>query len=71
MSGREKPQLLHLVIGGELVDFEHTTFKKDLEKVETIDIFPNHAFAHAAWKAKAKQRVDNAALFHRPPLSAA
>ena len=31
MSGSGKPQLLHLVLGGELVDFEHVTFK-DLEK---------------------------------------
>ena len=59
MSGTGKPQLLHLVIGGELVDFEHTTFK-DLAKVETVGIFPNYASAHAAWKAKAQQTVDNA-----------
>ena len=59
MSGNVKPQLLHAVIGGELVDFEHTTFK-DIEKVETVGIFPNYAAAHAAWKAKAQQTVDNA-----------
>jgi hypothetical protein len=59
MSGTAKPQLLHLVIGGELLDFEHTTFK-NLEKVETVGIFPNYASAYAAWKAKAQQSVDNA-----------
>jgi hypothetical protein len=59
MSGNVKPQLLPAVIGGELVDFEHTTFK-DIEKVETVGISPNYASAHAAWKAKAQQTVDNA-----------
>lgn len=59
MSDSGKPQLLHLVLGGELVDFEHATFK-DLEKVETVGIFPNYASAHAVWKAKAQQTVDNA-----------
>ena len=59
MLGSAHHQLLHLVIGGELVDFEHSTFK-DLEKVETVGVFPNYASAHAAWKAKAQQTVDNA-----------
>ena len=59
MSDSGKPQLLHLVLVGELVDFEHATFK-DLEKVETVGILPNYASAHAAWKAKAQQTVDNA-----------
>jgi hypothetical protein len=52
-------QLLHLVIGGELTDLEHTTFK-DLDQVEIVGVFPNYATAHAAWKAKAQQTVDNA-----------
>jgi Domain of unknown function (DUF4170) len=59
MSGRAHHQLLHLVIGGELVNCEHPTFK-DLEKVETVGVFPNYASAHAAWRAKAQQTVDNA-----------
>jgi hypothetical protein len=53
------PQLLHLVIGGELTDLEHNTFK-DLDQVEIVGVFPNYATAHAAWKAKAQQTVDNA-----------
>jgi hypothetical protein len=61
MSDSVKPQLLHLVLGGELVDFEHATFK-DLEKVETVGIFPNYESAHAAWRAKAQQTVDNAPM---------
>jgi hypothetical protein len=52
-------QLLHLVIGGELTDLEHTTFK-NLDEVDIVGVFPNYATAHAAWKAKAQQSVDNA-----------
>src|SRR4249919_976622 len=52
-------QLLHLVIGGELVDLEHNTFK-DLDQVEVVGVYPNYATAHVAWKAKAQQTVDNA-----------
>ena len=59
MSDTAKPQLLHLVIGGELLDLEHVTFK-DLDKVEMVGLFPNYATAYASWKAKAQQSVDNA-----------
>jgi hypothetical protein len=52
-------QLLHLVIGGELTDLEHNTFK-DLDQVDIVGVFPNYASAYAAWKAKAQQTVDNA-----------
>jgi len=59
MSDSAPQQLLHLVIGGELTDLEHTTFK-DLDQVEIVGVYPNYATAHAAWKAKAQQTVDNA-----------
>jgi hypothetical protein len=59
MRDRIRPQLLHLVIGGEVIDFEHPTFK-DIDKVETVGLFPSYEAAHAAWKAKAQQTVDNA-----------
>ena len=59
MPDSAQPQLLHLVIGGELIDLEHTTFR-DLDQVEVVGVFPNYATAHAAWKAKAQQTVDNA-----------
>jgi Domain of unknown function (DUF4170) len=52
-------QLLHLVIGGELTDLEHITFK-DLGAVDIVGVFPNYATAYEAWKAKAQQTVDNA-----------
>ena len=54
-----KPQLLHLVCGGELESLEGLTFR-DLEKLDIVGIFPNYATAHAAWKGKAQQTVDNA-----------
>jgi hypothetical protein len=54
-------QLLHLVIGGELVDLEHNTFK-NLDEVEVVGLFPNYASAYTAWKAKAQMTVDNAQM---------
>jgi len=52
-------QLLHLVLGGELVELGSKEFK-DLDKVEIVGLYPNYASAYAAWKAKAQQTVDNA-----------
>lgn len=52
-------QLLHLVIGGELSDLEHNTFK-DLSKVDIVGAFPSYDEAKAAWRAKAQETVDNA-----------
>jgi hypothetical protein len=54
-------QLLHLVIGGELTDLEHVTFK-NLDEVDIVGVYPNYATAYAAWKAKAQQTVDNAQM---------
>jgi hypothetical protein len=54
-------QLLHLVLGGELTDLMHNTFK-DLSKVEIVGLFPNYATAYVAWRAKAQQTVDNAQM---------
>lgn len=59
MPDHIEPQLLHLVVGGELTDLEHVTFK-DLEKVDIVGLFPNYASAYAAWRAKAQQTVDSA-----------
>jgi hypothetical protein len=59
MPDNAPQQLLHLVIGGELIDLSTTTFK-DLSQVEVVGVFPNYATAYAAWKAKAQQTVDNA-----------
>ena len=54
-------QLLHLVIGGELIDLQHNTFK-DLDKVDIVGVFPNYATALVAWRAKAQHTVDNAQM---------
>ena len=55
----QQQQLLHLVIGGELIDLERNIFK-DLDQVDIVGVFPNYATAYAAWKAKAQSTVDNA-----------
>ncbi|MCX7312247.1 MAG: DUF4170 domain-containing protein [Hyphomicrobiales bacterium] len=54
-------QLLHLVIGGELSKLDASEFK-DLSKVELVGVYPNYATAHAAWRGKAQQTVDNAEM---------
>ena len=60
MSDQAAPgQLLHLVFGGELADFDRVEFK-DLDKLDIVGVYPNYATAYAAWKAKAQQTVDNA-----------
>ena len=55
----ETKQLLHLVFGGELTHLDGTEFK-DLSKVDVVGVYPNYATAHAAWKGRAQQTVDNA-----------
>ncbi len=52
-------QLLHLVIGGELVDPNKTEFI-DLEKVDFIGAYGSYADARAAWLGAAQRTVDNA-----------
>ena len=54
-------QLLHLVIGGELVcvDPDNCEFK-DLDNVDFVGAFGTYAEARAAWKGAAQRTVDNA-----------
>ena len=54
-----KPQLLHLVFGGELVRLDGTEFR-DPSKVEVVGIFPDFASAQRAWRGAAQASVDNA-----------
>ena len=61
MSDSAPQQLLHLVIGGELLDLEHNTFK-NLDNVEVVGVYPNYASAYVAWRAKAQSTVDNAQM---------
>jgi hypothetical protein len=55
----KKPNLPHLVLGGELVDLHGTEFR-DLSKVDLVGLFPDYESAKAAWKSKAQSTVDNA-----------
>ena len=57
----EKPQLLHLVFGGEMKDLTGTEFR-DLAKVDFVGAFPDYASARNAWKTKAQSTVDNALM---------
>lgn len=61
MSDRDTApvQLLHLVIGGELVDPMKTTFK-DLNDIDFVGAYANYADAFDAWKGAAHRTVDNA-----------
>jgi Domain of unknown function (DUF4170) len=62
MTGDTKPkQLLHLVFGGELSRLDQTEFQ-DLDKLDIVGVYPNYATAHAAWRGKAQQTVDNAQM---------
>ncbi len=56
---RNEPQLLHIVLGGELEDVRKTRFK-DLSKVDFVGAYPNYATAFNAWKEAAHSSVDNA-----------
>jgi myo-inositol-1(or 4)-monophosphatase len=56
-----KPQLLHIVLGGELTDLGGIEFR-DLHKVDFVGAYPDYASAHMAWKAKAQATVDNALM---------
>lgn len=61
MSDRDQKsiQLLHIVIGGELVDPNRTEFK-DLSNVDFVGAYASFADAQAAWKGAAQRTVDNA-----------
>jgi hypothetical protein len=52
-------QLLHLVFGGELKAPGGTEFV-DTAKLDLVGIYPDYKAAHAAWRAKAQQTVDDA-----------
>jgi hypothetical protein len=52
-------QLLHLVLGGELVNPSSTEFR-DLDKIDVVGVFPNYKAAHDAWRGKAMATVDDA-----------
>ena len=61
MSDAPQPQLLHLVIGGELRRLDQPEFQ-DLSAVDFVGAFPNYKTAYDAWKAAAQRTVDNAKM---------
>ncbi len=58
-QGQAKPQLLHLVFGGELKSLDSHEFR-DLDKIDIVGLFPDYASAERAWRAKAQETVDRA-----------
>ncbi len=55
----EGKQLLHLVLGGELVSSQSTEFK-NIDEIDIVGVFPNYATAYKAWRGKAMSTIDNA-----------
>jgi len=60
-KSKTKPQLLHLVFGGELKNTGDIEFK-DLSKLDIVGMYPNFAEAKVAWLSKAQATVDNAQM---------
>lgn len=60
-SPDKKPQLLHLVFGGELKDLDSHEFS-DLANLDIVGIFPDYQSAYGAWKSAAQRSVDNAMM---------
>jgi hypothetical protein len=56
MAGK---QLLHLVLGGELVSTQSVEFR-NLDEVDIVGLYPNYAEAYKAWRGKAAATMDQA-----------
>ena len=54
-------QLLHLVMGGRVVDPQGVEFR-DLNDIHIVGIYPNYAAAEDAWRAHAQRTVDDAEM---------
>ena len=54
-------QLLHLVMGGRVVDPQGLEFQ-DLSQLDLVGIYPNYAAAEEAWRGKAQLTVDDAEM---------
>ena len=54
-------QLLHLVMGGRVVDPQGVEFKK-LEEIDLVGVYPNYAAAEEAWRSRAQRTVDDAEM---------
>jgi hypothetical protein len=58
---RMAKQLLHLVMGGRVVDPQGTEFQ-DLKAIDLVGVYPNYAAAEEAWRGKAQLTVDDAEM---------
>ena len=54
-------QLLHLVMGGRVVDPQGVEFQ-NLDEVDLVGVYPNYAAAEEAWRGKAQGSVDDAEM---------
>jgi hypothetical protein len=54
-------QLLHLVMGGRVVDPQGVEFQ-NLDEVELVGVYPNYAAAEEVWRGKAQGTVDDAEM---------
>ena len=54
-------QLLHLVMGGRVVDPQGTEFQ-NLDDIDLVGVYPNYAAAEEAWRGKAQGTVDDAEM---------
>jgi len=54
-------QLLHLVMGGRVVDPQGVEFQ-NLDEIDLVGVCPNYAAAEEAWRGKAQGTVDDAEM---------
>lgn len=54
-------QLLHLVMGGRVVDPQGIEFQ-NLDDIDLVGVYPNYAAAEEAWRGKAQGTVDDAEM---------
>jgi len=54
-------QLLHLVMGGRVIDPQGVEFQ-NLDEIDLVGVYPNYAAAEEAWRGKAQLTVDDAEM---------
>ena len=54
-------QLLHLVMGGRVVDPQGVEFQ-NLDEIDLVGVYPNYASAEEAWRGCAQRTVDDAEM---------
>jgi hypothetical protein len=54
-------QLLHLVMGGRVVDPQGHEFQ-NLDEIHLVGVYPDYDSAENAWRAQAQRTVDDAEM---------